>query len=231
MLLAPQDARGLTCCFQACLACLQQNRFCSTYAEKVCRPSMKVHLWKNWCIHLRHMFQDVFCLFCWGETMWKTWEQQGSNCFVGLRDDRKIQEGLVKDQERAEELWRGFLCRLKKIWWHFWTISVISRLSWPRWWHASGWRFPAQPRRVLPKKMMRLDSLLTQKDRSRWKNLVYHCRILEENSTLRLRYRRWERQSSFLRREDCSLIFVSRSCDACRWSVLKETGFKTLKNQ
>ena len=28
----------------------------------------------------------------------------------GLRDDRKIQEGLVKDQERAEELWRGFLC-------------------------------------------------------------------------------------------------------------------------
>ncbi|CAL1159445.1 unnamed protein product [Cladocopium goreaui] len=28
----------------------------------------------------------------------------------GLGDGQKIREGLVKDQERADELWRGFLC-------------------------------------------------------------------------------------------------------------------------
>eukprot|EP00435_Cladocopium_sp_Y103_P075347 s33_g56.t1 len=28
----------------------------------------------------------------------------------GLGEDQKIREGLLKDQERADELWRGFLC-------------------------------------------------------------------------------------------------------------------------
>ena len=30
----------------------------------------------------------------------------------GFRDNAKIREGLLKDQDRADELWRGFLCGL-----------------------------------------------------------------------------------------------------------------------
>ena len=30
----------------------------------------------------------------------------------GFRDNAKIREGLLKDQDSADELWRGFLCGL-----------------------------------------------------------------------------------------------------------------------
>ena len=38
-----------------------------------------------------------------------------SPAIAGLGEDQKIREGLLKDQARADELWRGFLCHSARL--------------------------------------------------------------------------------------------------------------------